>query len=82
MAAIEKGVRVVVTAVIVSDRLLQICPCARPIPDEGMGPSQRVVRLQKEPRILHALGQAKQLLCQIHPSLNFPARDVEETKSP
>ena len=45
MAAIEKGMRAVLTAVIVGDRLLQVCLCARLISEEGMGPSQRVVRL-------------------------------------
>ena len=48
MAAIEKGMRAVLTAVVAGDRLLQVCLCSRPIPQEAMGPSQRVVRLQKE----------------------------------
>ena len=65
MAAIEKGMRVVLTAVIVRDRLLQVCPCICPISDESIGRSQRVMRLQKERRVLRALGQAKQLLSQI-----------------
>ena len=79
MAAIEKGMRAVLTAVIVGDRLLQVCLCGRPISEEGMGRSQRVMRLQKEARVLRALRQAKQLLCQIQPRLDFPARDAEET---
>ena len=71
--------RAMLTAVIVGDRLLQVCFCTRPTSEEGMGPSQRVVRRQKEARVLRALGQAKQLLCQIQPCLDFPARDTEET---
>jgi hypothetical protein len=62
MAAIEKGMRAVLAAVIVSDRLLQVCLCARPISEHGMGPSLRVVRLQKEAGVLRASGQAKKLL--------------------
>ena len=58
MAAIEKGMRAVLRPVIVGDRLLEVRLCARPISEEGMGPSQRVVRLQKEARVLRALGQA------------------------
>ena len=45
MAAIEKGMSAVLTGVIVSNRVLQVRPCRCPISDEGMGPSQRVVRL-------------------------------------
>ncbi len=78
MAAIEKGMRAVLTGVIVSDRLLQVCPCICPISEEGMGRSQRVMRLQKERRVLRALGQAKQLLSQIQSCLDLPAGDAEE----
>ena len=82
MAAIEKGMRAVLTGVIVSDRLLQVCPCGRPISDEGIGRSQRMMRLQKERRVLRAFGQAKQLPSQIQCCLDLPARDVEEEQSP
>src|SRR5258708_39461070 len=61
MAAIEKGMRAVLAGVIVSDRLLQVYPCRRPISDEGIGRSQRVMRLQEQRRVLRALGQAEQL---------------------
>ena len=44
-----------------------------------MGPSHRGVRLQKESRVLRALGQAKQLISQVQPGPDFPARDAEET---
>ena len=79
MAAIEKGMRAVLTSVIVGDRLLGVYPCARPIAEEGMGPSHREVRLQKESRVLRALGQGKQLISQVQPGPDFPARDAEET---
>src|SRR5262245_57876314 len=79
MAPVEKGMRAVLTAIIVSDRLLQVCPCSRPISEEGVGPSQRVVRLQQEPRVLRALGQTKHLLSQIQSCPDLAARDMEET---
>jgi hypothetical protein len=82
MAAIEKGMRAVLAGVIVSDRLLLVCPCRRPISEEDMGPSQRVMRLEKERRILRALGQAEHLLSQTKPCSDLPARDAEETESP
>ena len=40
------------------------------------------MRLQKERRILRALGQAKQLPTLIQCCLDLPARDVEEEQSP
>src|SRR5205807_10520374 len=82
MAGIENGMRAVLTAVIAGDRLRQVCLWGRPISEEGMGPSQRVVRLQEEARVLRALRQVEQLLCQIQPRLDFPAHDAEETYSP
>ena len=82
MAAIEKGMRAVLTGVIVSDRLVQVCPCGRPVSDEGIGRPQRMMRLQKERRIPRAFGQAKQLPSQIQCCLDLSARDVEEEQSP
>src|SRR5262245_1697722 len=82
MPAIEKGMCAVLAGVLENDRLLQVYPCSRPISGEGVGRSQRVMRLQKEPWVLRALGQAKQLLSQIQSRLDFPARDVEEEQSP
>ena len=82
MAAIKKGMRAVLAGVIVSDRLVQVCPCGRPISDQGIGRPQRMMRLQKERRILRAFGQAKQLPSQIQCCLDLSARDVEEEQSP
>src|SRR5262249_2705826 len=42
MAAIEKGMRPVLTRVVDSDCLLQVSPCSCPISAEGMGRPQRV----------------------------------------
>ena len=78
MAPVEKGVRSVLTAIILSDRLFQVCPCRRPISDEGMGRSQRVMRLQQKPWVLRALGQTKHLLSQIQSCPDLAARSVEE----
>ena len=59
MAAVEKGVRPVLPGVIESDPLLQVCPGRRPISDEGIGRSQRVMRLQEERRILPRVGPGR-----------------------
>jgi len=40
------------------------------------------MRLQEEPRVLRALGQAEQLPPQIQSFPDLPARDVEEEVSP
>src|SRR5262245_7185577 len=82
MAAIEKGMRPVLTSVIVSDRLVKVCPCGRPISDESIGWSQRMMRLQKERGVPRALGQPKQLPSLIECCLDLPARDAEEEQSP
>src|SRR4051794_18343275 len=82
MAAVEKSMRAVLASVIVGDGLLQVYPCRCPIPDEGIGRSQRVMRLQEERRVRRALCQAEQLLSLIQSRPDLPARDMEEEQSP
>src|ERR1043166_13724 len=65
VAAIDKSMRAMLTDVIVRDGLLQVSARRGPISAHGMVLSQRVMRLQKEGRVLGALSQAKQLLSQL-----------------
>ena len=79
---VEEGMGAVLLGVVEGNALLQVRAGRGKLSQTEQGRPQRIVGLQEESRVLHALGQAQELLPQLARRLELRPHQIKHPQSP